>query len=396
MRLSEFISQNRSSILAEWELFARSNEPAASNMDTRALRDHAAQMLQAFALDLATSQTARQAHDKAQARAPLPSEETAATIHGEARLLSGFTIDQLIAEYRALRASVLRLWINHEQATGANDVDGTNVGTNVTDIMRFNEAVDQAVAESVSRFSRMVNHSQNLFLAILGHDLRNPLNTTVVASRVLMEAPSIDPAHGEMAAKIHRSGQRMSKLVDDLIDYTRTHLGSSLPMAVKETDLAALANATADELRMVQPGRIISVEAQGAVLGHWDEGRMAQVFSNLIGNALQHSNTETPITVRVAAREAQAHVSVHNFGEPIDPQSIGMIFDPLVRLGANPHQPGNPDTSLGIGLYIARAIVEAHGGAIAASSQADAGTTFYFTLPIDPELVRRQNSPSAV
>lgn len=376
MRLADFILEQQTTILAEWDQFAGSNEPAASGMDKKALRNHAAQMLQAFARDLATAQSATQAHDKAQARAPLAREDTAATTHGEARLLSGFTIDQLFAEYRALRASVLRLWVDSGRAP---------LPTDVGDMMRFNEAIDQAVAESVARYSRMINHSQHLFLAILGHDLRNPLNTTVMASNYLMQAPGIEPSHGEMAAKIHRSGQRMSKLVDDLIDYTRTHLGSALPMEVAQTDIAQVATAAADELRLSKPDRTIEIVADGSVTGMWDEGRIAQVLSNLIGNAVQHSKSDAPITVRVCGGQAQAEVSVHNYGEPIDPHAIGMIFDPLVRVGCNPHQPGNPDSSLGIGLYIARAIVEAHGGCISVSSAADEGTTFRFTLPIEPD-----------
>jgi signal transduction histidine kinase len=369
MRLADFILQHQDAILAEWDLFAGSNEPAASSMDSKALRNHAAQMLQAFALDLATAQTPQQARDKSQARGPLASENSAASIHGEARLLSGFTIDQLLAEYRALRASVLHLWTEGKPSVLITDLD---------DMTRFNEAVDQAVAESVARYSRMINHSQHLFLAILGHDLRNPLNTTVVASQVLMRVQGMDPAHAEVAAKIHRSGLRMSKLVDDLIDYTRSHLGSSLPMAMTTTDMAEVANAAADELRLVRPDRTIDVIVEGSASGSWDEGRIAQVLSNLLGNAMQHSASTSPITVRVSGHQQDVRVSVHNFGEPIDPAAMGMIFDPLVRVASTSQRGG--ERNLGIGLYIARAIVEAHGGHITATSDQQ-GTTFAFTLP---------------
>lgn len=372
MRLADFILQHMDAILGEWDVFARSHEPAASGMDHEALRNHAAQMLKAFAKDLATEQSRTESVDKSQARGPASVEDSAATTHGEARLLSGFTIEQLLSEYRALRSSVLRRWRECDQRGAATDVD---------DIMRFNEAIDQAVAESVARYSRMINHSQHLFLAILGHDLRNPLSTTVIASSVLMHTSGLDPRHAEVAAKIHRSGLRMSKLVEDLIDYTRTHLGTSLPMAVKEANMADIANAAADELRMAYPDRIIDVRCRGNPHGVWDEGRIAQVCSNLLGNATQHGKPDAPITVTIEAFDAKVQVDVHNDGDPIDPEAIDTIFDPLIRMGAAYNGPTGHDTSLGIGLYIARAIVEAHGGEITATSDAEQGTTFRFTLP---------------
>lgn len=375
MRLADFILQYKQAILEEWDQFAGTHQPAAAGMDSSALRNHAAQMLDAIARDIGQLQSREQAHAKSQARGATTNENSAASTHGEARLLSGFTIDQLLAEYRALRASVLRLWADHAQAGLASDVG---------DIVRFNEAIDQSVAESVARYSRMINHSQHLFLAILGHDLRNPLNTTVVASQLLMCSTGLAPRHAEIAGKIHRSGLRMSKLVDDLIDYTRTHLGASLPMALAEADMAAIVQGAADELRIAVPERPIQISVEGDTCGVWDESRIAQVCSNLLGNALQHSAASTPVSVRVEPATDGVTVAVHNMGEPIAAESIGVIFDPLVRMGGRKAQPDGSDTSLGIGLYIAKTIVEAHGGTIGVSSSRTHGTTFTFTLPATP------------
>jgi signal transduction histidine kinase len=381
MRLADFILQYEQAILEEWDEFARTNEPAASGMDAKALRNHAAQMLDAIARDIAQAQSREQAHAKSQARGANTDEDSAASVHGEARLLSGFTIDQLLSEYRALRASVLRLWADNAQMGLASDVG---------DIVRFNEAVDQAIAESVARYSRMINHSQHLFLAILGHDLRNPLNTTVVASQLLIKSPSLAPEQAGIAAKIHRSGLRMSKLVDDLIDYTRTHLGASLPMVHGHADLGAIVQGVADELRITRPERPIEVAVNGHTRGQWDEGRIAQVCSNLLGNALQHSPATSPVSVRVHGDAARVEVAVHNLGNPIAPEAVGMIFDPLVRIGGRKTHVDGADTSLGIGLYIAKTIVEAHGGAIGASSSREHGTTFTFSLPTSPPAPQRE------
>lgn len=375
MRLADFILQYKQAILEEWDVFARTNEPAASGMDSKALRNHAAQMLDAIARDIGQLQSREQVHAKSQARGARSKEDSAATIHGEARLLSGFTIDQLLAEYRALRASVLRLWADHEQAGLEMDVG---------DIVRFNEAVDQAVAESVARYSRMINHSQHLFLAILGHDLRNPLNTTVVASQLLLNSATLAPEHGAIATKIHSSGMRMSKLVDDLIDYTRTHLGASLPMEQAEADMAVIVHSAADELRIARPERPIDVTVEGNTAGNWDESRITQVCSNLIGNALQHSPDASPVSIRIKGDAGQVSVAIHNVGNPIEAEAISVIFDPLVRVGGRKARVNGADTSLGIGLYIAKTIVEAHGGTISASSSDADGTTFTFSLPTTP------------
>ena len=375
MRLADFINEHSDTILRAWDAFAKSNEPAALLMDSKALRNHAAQMLGAIAADMATVQTRAQAQEKSMARGPAADAHSAAASHGAARLISGFSIGQVLAEYRALRASVLRLWADHGQSGLPTDAD---------DVMRFNEAIDQALAESVARYSAMINHSQHLFLAILGHDLRNPLNTTVVASSYLMRAPTLDLTHAAVAARIHRSGLRMGRLVDDLIDYTRTHLGSALPMVLTKANMGLICRATVEEHRLAHPEQTIRFETGSDLDGIWDEARMAQVCSNLLGNALQYGATGCPITVQVESGGNNVFIRIHNQGKPIAPGAMAMIFDPLVRFADPQAQASGASHSLGIGLYIARVIVQAHGGQIDVVSDAKHGTTFSVRLPRAP------------
>jgi signal transduction histidine kinase len=375
MRLADFIDAHLEAILAAWDSFARCNEPAALTMDGAALRDHAAQMLAAIANDLGTAQTREQAVQKSMAHGPAAATDSAASAHGAARLASGFTIEQLLAEYRALRSSVLRLWSEQGRRGLPTDVD---------DIVRFNEALDQALAESVARYAAMIEHAQHLFLAILGHDLRNPLNTTVVASSLLMHMPDLAPQHARVVARIHRSGLRMGRLVDDLVDYTRPHLGSTLPMTLTRSNMETICRAAVDELRLGHPGRTILVEADAQLDGIWDDGRITQVLSNLLGNALQHGAQETPVSMRIESGASDIAVHIHNHGKPIEPRAMATMFDPLVRFADPQAQPHGAEKSLGIGLYIARAIVEAHGGRIEVSSQAEHGTTFSVRLPRAP------------
>ena len=144
MRLSSFISENKEAILMAWEDFARTIEPPALTMDDKELRDHAAQMLDIIILDLDTPQTPVEQVEKSLGRGPKDSGDTYAEIHANVRLESGYTIAQLVSEYRALRASVLKLWAKAIKSDPATDAE---------DVMRFNEAIDQALAESVSRFA---------------------------------------------------------------------------------------------------------------------------------------------------------------------------------------------------------------------------------------------------
>lgn len=372
-RLSEFIRSNMEQILQKWEDFARTIEPPALTMDDVELRDHASQMLHAIADDLATTQTDEERTAKSQGLGKRERPDTAAETHAEARLLSGYTVVQLVSEYRALRSSVLTLWTGDERKEYATDVG---------DITRFNEAIDQALAESVARYESMVKRSQNMFLAILGHDLRNPLSTVVTGSQFIMAAVDIPPRYILAATRMYNSANRMSKLISDLIDFTRTHLGPGIPIHVRQGDLVKVCEEVANELRTSQPEMQIDFLAPDRIEAIFDGARIGQMLSNLAGNAIQYGNADRPITIRLQRDADHVVISVNNHGVPIDADKLAHIFDPLVRIaaasGADEH------TSLGIGLFISREIVQAHYGRIEVTSSAQAGTTFTVTMPRFP------------
>jgi signal transduction histidine kinase len=276
LHLSDFISENMEAIVQAWEDFARTIEPPALTMDKKALRDHASGMLRTISKDLNAGQTALEQSEKSKGHGLRDSDDTAAESHADSRLLSGYTIEQIVSEFRALRASVLRLWSTSPEKR--QDVDAL-------DIIRFNEAIDQALAESVGRYARAVKKSQNLFLSILGHDLRDPLDASVMGASLIMSTTYIASKHNEVATQIFNNGQRMQKLVNNLLDFTRTQLGSPLPIKVARTDIVSLCLGAVEELRRNYPGRSIELTASGDREGMWDAPRIAQVFSNLIGNA---------------------------------------------------------------------------------------------------------------
>jgi signal transduction histidine kinase len=179
MRLADFITTNTEPILLKWEAFARTLLPAAGGLDVAGLRDHAEQILQTIARDLKISQSRSERVAKSRGEAPRAphSPETAAETHAVLRATGGFSMDQMVAEYRALRSAVLDLWADaHEPGPDT-----------LSDISRFNEAIDQAVAESVHFFSLESERWRNVFLGVLGHDLRGPLNAILLTSQLLFE-----------------------------------------------------------------------------------------------------------------------------------------------------------------------------------------------------------------
>lgn len=373
--LSSFILDNMELILQAWEDFARTIEPPALTMDDKELRDHARQMLLAFAADLKAPQSDYERTAKSKGLGKRGPADTAAEIHAEARLLSGYTVLQLTSEYRALRSSVLTLW--------AAEID-ENGGECMADIMRFNEAVDQALTESVARYEFMVKQSQNMFLAILGHDLRNPLGTIVSGSTLLMQAVDILPKYVLVATRMFNSAKRMSKLINDLIDFTRTHLGPGIPIQVKQSDFGMVCEEVVNEMRTFHPERLIELQVPHKLEAVFDESRIAQVLSNLIGNAVQYGSQDAPVIVNVTSVVDDIEVTVNNRGKPISADKIGSIFDPMVRIAANANNVENnytERTSLGIGLYISREIVHAHKGTLHITSNEASGTTFIVTLP---------------
>ncbi|WEF33685.1 HAMP domain-containing sensor histidine kinase [Pseudoduganella chitinolytica] len=374
IRLADFIEENMEPILQAWEDFARTIEPPALTMDDEALRDHARQMLHAFARDLKTPQTPLQQSEKSMGRGARGHRDTAAETHAEARLLSGYTVVQLVPEYRALRTSVLTSW-SAVRAGGATDLP---------DVTRFNEAVDQALAESVARYEQMVKQSQNMFLAILGHDLRNPLGTVVTGSSFIMQAVDIPPKYILAANRIFNSSQRMNRLIADLIDFTRTHLGPGIPVKVRQANLARVCRTVVDELRTCHPEQMVAMTAPEHLDAIFDEGRIAQVLSNLVGNAIQYGTPGAPVTVSMVADDSNATIAVNNHGPVVPADRIPALFDPMVRMANDTPDTLVERTSLGLGLFIARQIVQAHGGHIDVVSNAQEGTTFTVTLPRQP------------
>ena len=375
-RLARFITENLEEILVEWEAFALSLLAPGQVMTSLALRDHATQILLAVAEDIETDQSDLEQAYKSKGYVQIAqATRTAAMTHGALRYLAGFDLRQLAAEFRALRASVLRLWLKQ----------GVDDHAAVYQMTRFNEAIDQALAESISNYSDEVARSRDTFLAILGHDLRTPLSA-ISNSGLYLASPGLLPDGGSLEAvrRINRGTVKMSGMIKDLLEYTRTRLGRTIPISPAPASMAQICDLALDEIRAAYPERVFRLESSGNLQGRFDSERLQQVFSNLLQNAVRHGDRKQPITLSAQGAAEGITVQVKNHGRPIPPDQLQVIFNPLVQIpSALVDEDNEPSTSLGLGLYLAHEIVAMHGGTIVAESS-DFGTVFSARLPRTP------------
>ena len=372
VRLSKFIRDNIEVILQEWEDFAVTLHPLADS-NKQKLRDHAQQMLMVICTDLDTVQGEQESIAKSKGNAPAEAQDTVAETHAEDRQQSGFSIEELMAEYRAMRASVLRLW--QQRVKQADELA-------VQDMLRFNEAIDQALTESVARYSEMTRDSQHVFLAILGHDVRNPLGAIRMGAQLMLLDEQLAEKHRTVATRILGSTKRVTDIVNDLIDYSTGNLGSGMPLKAAPVDFAPVCRHVVDEIRALHPNREIKLDVSGDLHVSWDAARMSQALSNLVANAIQHGAKDEPVWVTVKGG-AEIVLSVQNMGAAMEAARLRTMFDPAQHFAvrsASERSSSDAD-NLGLGLYITREIVNAHGGSISVTSTELAGTSFTVTLP---------------
>jgi signal transduction histidine kinase len=375
VRLADYIEANIEPIMTEWVAFAATSGPAGQAMTVRALRDHAVDLLRTIVTDLRTPQTDAEQAAKSRGDAPpLDGEaKTAAEIHGSGRAEGGFTVPEMVSEYRALRASVIRLWTKE---------NGSLTGADVEDLIRFNETIDQAVAESVVRYSEDVDRAQEMFVAILGHDLRAPLSTVMTATQFVIETGTLTDAERRSLTVGMRCGRRMNQMIADLLDFTRVRLGAGLPINCADVDLGATVRHAVEEANAAARDRTLGCTITGDLQGRWDGARISQVLSNLLSNAVQYSAPDTRITVSARGEADEVVVRVHSEGAAIPSSELPRLFSPFKRLRAvSTGRSAGDSTNLGLGLYIAERIVSAHGGVIDVRSSPEAGTLFTVRLP---------------
>jgi signal transduction histidine kinase len=371
-RLAPFIRENTHRILEEW-LQVASRLPSAHGLGLGTLRDHMPELIDTLAEAIERGDTT------ATPMKGLPN------LHAALRVREGYDLRQVVAEYRMLRRVIHELYSTsgafHSEQLPAMDA-----------LRVMDQALDGAISDAVDQYAVDRDRSREMFIGILGHDLREPMSTIIFGLQSLLER------HGEhlpapavkSALLIKNSARRMERMIRDLLDFAHGRLGSGLPVTPAPIDDArTVISETVHEIAQANPDRRIvclGQSARGDFSVRWDSDRIAQAITNLVSNAISYG--EDPVVVEPVDEHDRIAIEVRNRGD-IPRAILPGLFDPFTLHGGDRrhHEESRTEEErrrghLGLGLYIVRAIAEAHGGEVAASS--DGGeAVFRMTLPRD-------------
>lgn len=216
-----------------------------------------------------------------------------------------------------------------------------------------------------------------LLVGIVSHDLRNPLQAISMSTALLERRGDLPAESLRAVARIKSSSQRAVRLIRDLLDFTQARAGGGIPVHPEPVDLVALTQAAVDEMTLAHPGCDIVLQSAGPLAAEIDADRVTQVVSNLLSNALAYGAAGMPVSVLLRREPTTARLEVHNSGEPISPDRVGVLFEPMRRLRMDRPRTGN----IGLGLFIVDSIVRAHGGSVTVHSD-ETLTRFVVTLPL--------------
>lgn len=379
MELADFIYSRVDVLLADWREQAERLGGTPRRRNTSELEDSARELIEEIAGNMHESEGVQEPEERGNSKCPEESRALAdvARRHAEQRLAIGFSLRDLIVEYHALRANVLRLWL-------ATVREG---GESLSGFVAFDEAVNQSLTESVACYSATLERTRDLFTGILVHDLRTPLGAISTSAQYLLQSDGLAPRPLQVAGSIHRSSERMRIIIQDLVDFTSTRLGGSLRVKTASTRLDKVCEQAIDEITSIHPAATVRLRRNGDLTGKWDAVRLGQLVTNLLENAIDHGRDGGTINVSAEGHPEAVTLAVENEGQPIPRELIPVIFDPLKRRAVD-SRPRRVGAGLGLGLFIAHEIAAAHGGTIDVTSAEV--TTFIVTLPRAAESVSPQ------
>ena len=400
MRLADFILANVEPILAEWEAFARSIWPNGATAEPAELRDDAEDILRATVVGHAVRIKPAQSRPRSRkARADRGTRAAglarASSSHGTGRVASGFDLWAVIAEYRALRASVLRLWRESDPAPDLRDVD---------DLTRFNESIDQSLTHAVRSYAEQVerdreallaneqasrreaeaaNRAKDVFLATLSHEMRTPLNAIVGWLSILRHEDAETRHFQEGLKVIERNTKAQVQLIDDVLDVSRIVSGK-LRVDIHPCELTDVINAGVDAVRPAAEARGITLNVQldpSASAASCDAGRIQQVVWNLVSNAVKFTPKGGRVDVTLSREQSSLQIQVSDTGQGISAELLPRIFDRFRQADSSTRR---RFAGLGLGLSIVKYIVEAHGGTVEATSPGEGQGFDVYRSPSHP------------
>ncbi|MGE5187071.1 MAG: sensor histidine kinase [Acidobacteriota bacterium] len=338
-RVAELLRREQAAIVAAWEIEVRRELPVTQQPDRPVLREHAYPLLSGIAAWIEGAP-----HRADHELAPLPETPALQALGYAAGLKT------MIRELGQLRGVILRA------------VAALPEPADLESRIRLHEAIDRAIELAVSELAQRREDARDRFIGILGHDLRDPIGAVTITARVLGRHPRIR-SHAE---RIEKASQRMMRMVDDLLDFARGHLGAGIPARPAPQDLGEISRVAADEVGAAHADRAVAVELHGDLHANVDRDRAVQALENLVSNAIQHGTGP----VELVAAEADDHeaivTSVTSHGPPIPPDALARIFEPFASGEPEPRRAGR-----GLGLYIVQLIARAHGATVEVSSNSE-------------------------
>ena len=355
MSLPHFIHESLDDILAEWE---RDCGVTASGAEPAARRLHFGKVLHAVADEM----------KRVRGAAPAPplqpgggDDDGASAPHSQA--------SQLVGEYASLRASVVRQWRRKHPAPSPADLD---------DLVHFNEAMDRSLAELTTTFAPSDSQPQSLFLGVLNHELRTSVASILMSAQVLTHRSTPGSPEAKAAQRILRSCEQVRQTLDALSDFTKVRLGEHLEIDRVRDDMGVLCRQAVDAFARVDPERRIRLTSDADLSGDWDTARVREAVGGLLGNAARFASRGSVVTIAVDGKAVDAvTVTVHGDGTPIDVETLRTIFDPVARVESE----NATYAGLGLGLFIVRKVVDAHGGQVSVDAAPGRGTTFTMVMP---------------
>ena len=363
MSLRRFLHESLDDILAEWE---KEGGLPATGLTARRL--HFGQVLRAVA-DEMNRMSASAATASAAAAATLAEDAPRRAGGGEP---SHSHAGQLVDDYASLRASVLRQWRQKHPSPSAADLD---------DLVHFNEAMDRSLAELAATFSPSESQPHALFLGVLNHELRTSVASILMSAQVLTHRSTPGTPESKAAQRILRSCDQLRQSLDALSDFTKVRLGAPLEIDRVRDDMGVLCRQALDAFARIDPERKVRLTSDGDLSGDWDVTRIREAVGGLLANAARFASRGSVVTIAVTGHAAdEVKVTVHGDGTPIDVETLQTIFDPVARVESE----NATYAGLGLGLFIVRKVVDAHGGQVGIEASAQDGTTFTMVLPRQP------------
>jgi signal transduction histidine kinase len=354
--ISRHLRSRKQAIVDVWSQLVLASLPELQKLERSSLVDHLPEFIDLLAkwIDGDTG-TARNAF------------EVLADGHAVQRLGYGIPLDTLTAEYGYLRSTLIRECFSVPTGEGIREP-----------MARLNEGLDQAVHEAVKRYTKQRDQVRDRFIGILAHDLRSPLQTIAIAAgRVVGASSGPDDKLHKAATMIMRSTERMARMIHDVIEFARSHLGSGIPIELHAGNLGEICREVVEEVQAAHPHRDLALELRGNLDGYWDRDRILQAMANIVTNAIHHGSDPVRVVVSESEDRRSIRTLVSNRGRAIPKEELATLFDPFKSRDET-------RKGLGLGLYIAREVALAHGARCTVESTDAEGTRFTIDWPRTP------------